>query len=162
MGGVGREEEEKKEEQRNLVTRSKKVHTRMSRIQFSRSVSSFPREFPKRVPKRLGTGRAGAHARAITLCIYAQVDIGKSVQVGRLGTGSADRGVFPARCKEFRDLGQEHREPRDIWIDPDQRATHEYALCFRIIDRWNLVIPFVYLKTRETPFGLCKSVQNHA
>lgn len=69
-------------EQRNLVIHSKKVHTRMTG--FSRSVSSFPREFPKRAEEVRGRS-SSATCPYDTLCIYAQVDIGKSVQVGRLG-----------------------------------------------------------------------------
>lgn len=72
---------------------------------FSRSVSSFPREFPKRAEEVRGRS-SSATCPYDALCIYAQVDIGKSVQVGRLGTGSRDRGVFPARWEEFRDLNK--------------------------------------------------------
>lgn len=100
---------------------------------FSRSVSSFPREFPKRAEEVRGRS-SSATCPYDTLCIYAQVDIGKSVQVGRLGTGSRDRGVFPARWEEFRDLNKCIGTSRhlDRQADPDQHVIHTL---FRIIDR---------------------------
>lgn len=92
-----KKERKKKKNNKYFVTHHtfhKKVHIRMTG--FSRSlVSSFPRQFLKSALKRLGTGRVQAHAQAIhyVFSIYAQVDIGKSVQVERLGTGSKDREV---------------------------------------------------------------------
>lgn len=102
--------ERKKKNNKYLVTHHtfhKKVHIRMTG--FSRSlVSSFPRQFLKSALKRLGTGRVQAHAQAIhyVFSIYAQVDIGKSVQVERLGTGSKDREGLFACWKEFRDVNK--------------------------------------------------------
>lgn len=110
---IARENEKKKEKKKNnkyLVTHHtfhKKVHIRMTG--FSRSlVSSFPRQFLKSALKRLGTGRVQAHAQAIhyVFSIYAQVDIGKSVQVERLGTGSKDREGLFACWEEFRDVNK--------------------------------------------------------
>lgn len=100
----------KKKNNKYLVTHHtfhKKVHIRMTG--FSRSlVSSFPRQFLKSALKRLGTGRVQAHAQAIhyVFSIYAQVDIGKSVQVERLGTGSKDREGLFACWEEFRDVNK--------------------------------------------------------
>lgn len=102
--------ERKKKNNKYLVTHHtfhKKVHIRMTG--FSRSlVSSFPRQFLKSALKRLGTGRVQAHAQAIhyVFSIYAQVDIGKSVQVERLGTGSKDREGLFACWEEFRDVNK--------------------------------------------------------
>lgn len=102
--------ERKKKNNKYLVTHHtfhKKVHIRMTG--FSRSlVSSFPRQFLKSALKRLGTGRVQAHAQAIhyVFSIYAQVDIGKSVQVERLGTGSKDREGLFACWEEFRDMNK--------------------------------------------------------
>lgn len=102
--------ERKKKNNKYLVTHHtfhKKVHIRMTG--FSRSlVSSFPRQFLKSALKRLGTGRVQAHAQAIhyVFSIYAQVDIGKSVQVERLGTGSKDREGLFVCWEEFRDVNK--------------------------------------------------------
>lgn len=102
--------ERKKKNNKYLVTHHtfhKKVHIRMTG--FSRSlVSSFPRQFLKSALKRLGTGRVQAHAQAIhyVFSIYAQVDIGKSVQVERLGTGSKDREGLFACWEEFRNVNK--------------------------------------------------------
>lgn len=104
---TNKKEKKKGMKQRYLVTHRtfhKKVHIRMTG--FSRSlVTSFPRQFLKSALKRLGTGRVQAHARAIhyVFSIYAQVDIGKSLQVERLGTGSKD--LF-ACWEEFKDLNK--------------------------------------------------------
>lgn len=105
-----KKERKKKKNNKYLVTHHtfhKKVHIRMTG--FSRSlVSSFPRQFLKSALKRLGTGRVQAHAQAIhyVFSIYAQVDIGKSVQVERLGTGSKDREGLFACWEEFRDVNK--------------------------------------------------------